>query len=212
MSQCLIDDALWSRIEPLLPKPPWRRWKTMRRPPSPIGPHRRASCSCCGVAAVANAPDGNGLWLGQHVLATTGAVATRCGLAPAARRAARRVAPAGPIGSHARLRRQGLRAGAALGNNLTSPPRDHTDRRGRLSDAAVHDRDRAGQLRLSEAPFRIFLSDTLFTKACPVANGGSSFSDLYLEGHRVGPASVLDDELIFPVLLRRDLNRTLRSG
>jgi len=32
MSQRLIDDALWSRIEPLLPKPPRRRWKTMGRP------------------------------------------------------------------------------------------------------------------------------------------------------------------------------------
>src|SRR5258708_23660330 len=40
----------------------------------------------------------------------------------------------------------------------------------------------------------------------------SSFGDLYIEGHRVGPASVLDDELILPVLRRRDLNRTLRSG
>src|SRR5580700_1188045 len=35
MSQRLIDDALWSRIEPLLPKPPRRRWKTMGRPPVP---------------------------------------------------------------------------------------------------------------------------------------------------------------------------------
>lgn len=35
MSQSLIDDALWSRIEPLLPKPPRRRWKTMGRPRVP---------------------------------------------------------------------------------------------------------------------------------------------------------------------------------
>ena len=35
MSQRLIDDALWSRIEPLLPKPPRRRWKTMGRPRVP---------------------------------------------------------------------------------------------------------------------------------------------------------------------------------
>src|SRR6266481_2031009 len=40
----------------------------------------------------------------------------------------------------------------------------------------------------------------------------SSFGDLYIEGHRVGPAGVLDDELVLPVLRRRDLNRTLRSG
>src|SRR5258708_5875101 len=33
-----------------------------------------------------------------------------------------------------------------------------------------------------------------------------------MEGHRVGPAGVLDDELVLPVLRRRDLNRTLRSG
>jgi hypothetical protein len=30
--------------------------------------------------------------------------------------------------------------------------------------------------------------------------GESSFSDLYIEGHRVGPAGVLDDELVLPVV------------
>ena len=35
MSQRLIDDALQNRIEPLLPKPPRRRWKTMGRPRVP---------------------------------------------------------------------------------------------------------------------------------------------------------------------------------
>ena len=35
MSQRLIDDALWSRIEPLLPKRLRRRWKTMGRPRVP---------------------------------------------------------------------------------------------------------------------------------------------------------------------------------
>ena len=35
MSERLIDDALWRRIEPLLPKPPRRRWKTMGRPRIP---------------------------------------------------------------------------------------------------------------------------------------------------------------------------------
>ena len=35
MSQRLIDDALWARIEPLLPKPPRRRWKNMGRPRVP---------------------------------------------------------------------------------------------------------------------------------------------------------------------------------
>ena len=35
MSQRLIDDPLWSRIEPLLPKPPRRRWKAMGRPRVP---------------------------------------------------------------------------------------------------------------------------------------------------------------------------------
>jgi len=35
MSQRLIDDALWRRIEPLLPKPPRRRWKAMGRPRVP---------------------------------------------------------------------------------------------------------------------------------------------------------------------------------
>ena len=32
MSKRLIDDALWVRIEPLLPKPPRRRFKNMGRP------------------------------------------------------------------------------------------------------------------------------------------------------------------------------------
>jgi transposase len=31
----LIDDALWARIEPLLPKPPRKRFKTMGRPRVP---------------------------------------------------------------------------------------------------------------------------------------------------------------------------------
>src|SRR6202163_2413616 len=45
-----------------------------------------------------------------------------------------------------------------------------------------------------------------------LTSGESSFGDLYVEGHRVGPAGVLDDELVLPVLLRRDLNRTLSPG
>ena len=35
MSERLIEDALWSRIERLLPKPPRRRWKAMGRPRVP---------------------------------------------------------------------------------------------------------------------------------------------------------------------------------
>ena len=35
MSDRLIDDALWTRVEPLLPKPPRRRWKAMGRPRIP---------------------------------------------------------------------------------------------------------------------------------------------------------------------------------
>src|SRR5438094_2384997 len=35
MSQRLVDDALWRRIEPLLPQPPRRRWKAMGRPRIP---------------------------------------------------------------------------------------------------------------------------------------------------------------------------------
>jgi hypothetical protein len=45
-----------------------------------------------------------------------------------------------------------------------------------------------------------------------LTSGESSFGDLYFEGHSVGAAGVRDDELILPVLRRRDLNRTLRSG
>src|SRR6267378_6444930 len=36
--------------------------------------------------------------------------------------------------------------------------------------------------------------------------------DLYLEGHRIVPPGVLDDELVLSVLRRRDLHRTLRAG
>src|SRR5580704_8368631 len=43
-------------------------------------------------------------------------------------------------------------------------------------------------------------------------SGESSLRDLYIEGHGVGPADVLDDELVLPVVRRPDLNRTLRSG
>src|ERR1700683_2330872 len=39
-----------------------------------------------------------------------------------------------------------------------------------------------------------------------------SLGDLYFEAHRVGPAGVRDDELVLPVLRRRDLNQALRSG
>ena len=35
MAQRLIDDAFWRRIEPLLPKPPRRRFKAMGRPRTP---------------------------------------------------------------------------------------------------------------------------------------------------------------------------------
>src|SRR5205809_7024975 len=35
MSERLIDDAVWRRIEPLLPQPPRRRWKAMGRPRIP---------------------------------------------------------------------------------------------------------------------------------------------------------------------------------
>ena len=35
MSERLIDDALWERIEPLLPQAPRRRWKAMGRPRIP---------------------------------------------------------------------------------------------------------------------------------------------------------------------------------
>src|ERR1700676_4853716 len=45
-----------------------------------------------------------------------------------------------------------------------------------------------------------------------LTSGESSFGDLYIESHRVGRAGVLDNELVLPVLRRRDLNRTLRSG
>jgi transposase len=76
--------------------------------------------------ALANAPEGNGLWLGQHVLAPIGTVATRWGLAPAACGPARGVAPARPVGSDACPRRQWLGASAARGKKTGPNP---TDRR-----------------------------------------------------------------------------------
>jgi transposase len=75
---------------------------------------------------VADAPEGNGLWLGQYVLAPIGAMAARRGLAPAARGPARRVTPAGPIGSDTGPRRQCLRAGTTGGKKTGPNP---TDRR-----------------------------------------------------------------------------------
>ena len=76
--------------------------------------------------AVANAAQGNGVWLGQHLLAPTGPVAARWRLAPAARGPAGRVAAARPIRSDARPGRQRLRPGAARGKKTGPNP---TDRR-----------------------------------------------------------------------------------
>jgi transposase len=75
---------------------------------------------------VANAAQGNGVWLGQHLLAPTGPVAARWRLAPAARGPAGRVAAARPIRSDARPGRQRLRPGAARGKKTGPNP---TDRR-----------------------------------------------------------------------------------
>jgi transposase len=75
---------------------------------------------------MADAADGNGMWIGQHVLASAGALATRGCLAAAARGVARRAAAARPIGSDARPGRQRLRAGAARGKKTGPNP---TDRR-----------------------------------------------------------------------------------
>src|ERR1700739_980477 len=59
--------------------------------------------------------------------------------------------------------------------------------------------------------FRLDMVDSLPRR---LGNIGTppSFGALYFEAHRVGPAGVRDDELVLPVLRRRDLNRTLRSG
>jgi len=75
---------------------------------------------------VADAPEGNGMWIGQHVLATTRALATRRGVAPAAYHAPGRVAPPRPVGSGPRRRRQRLHPGAARGKKTGPNP---TDRR-----------------------------------------------------------------------------------
>ena len=75
---------------------------------------------------MANAAQGNGVWLGQHLLAPTGPVAARWRLAPAARGPAGRVAAARPIRSDARPGRQRLRPGAARGKKTGPNP---TDRR-----------------------------------------------------------------------------------
>jgi hypothetical protein len=40
-------------------------------------------------------------------------------------------------------------------------------------------------------------------------NRRASLGDLYLEGHRVVPPGVLDDELVLPVIRRRNFHRTL---
>ncbi len=76
--------------------------------------------------SLANAPDGNGVWVRQYVLAATGPVAACRRVASAARGAARRVAPAGRVGSDARPRGQRLGPGAARGKKTGPNP---TDRR-----------------------------------------------------------------------------------
>jgi hypothetical protein len=45
-----------------------------------------------------------------------------------------------------------------------------------------------------------------------LTSGESSFGDLYFEAHRVGPAGVLDDELVPPVLLRVTLTEHFGPG
>ena len=66
------------------------------------------------------------MWIGQHVLAPPRTVATRGGLASPPRDAARRIAPARPVGLGARYRRQWLRPRAARGKKTGPNP---TDRR-----------------------------------------------------------------------------------
>src|ERR1700733_10028759 len=44
-----------------------------------------------------------------------------------------------------------------------------------------------------------------------LTSGESLLGDLHIEGYRVGPTDVLDDELVLSILRRRHLNRTLRS-
>ena len=66
------------------------------------------------------------MWIRQHLLAAAGAMATGRRVASTARGVARGAAPAGPIGSGPRRRRQRLRARAARGKKTGPNP---TDRR-----------------------------------------------------------------------------------
>src|SRR4030081_1829676 len=66
---------------------------------------------------------------------------------------------------------------------------------------------------LSRAPTAQEIAGTSLAIGCHIMTiGGSSLGDLYLERHRVFPPGVLDDELVLPVLRRRDFHRTLRAG
>jgi hypothetical protein len=88
---------------------------------------RRVDRNCVRVAKwapVEDAPEGNGMWIGQLVLAPPRALATRGGLASTPRGAARGIAAARPIGFGACRRRQCVGPRAARGGKTGPNPTD----------------------------------------------------------------------------------------
>ena len=127
MPQVLVDDALWTLIEPLLPtrRRRNRRYAGRNTDPGSGGVHRdsvRAAQRC----AVEHAAARDGLRLRDDLLASVGALATGGRLETPARRAAGRTAPAGRVGSRAGRGRQFLAPRAARGKKTGPNP---TDRR-----------------------------------------------------------------------------------
>jgi hypothetical protein len=95
MAQRLIDDALWTRVAPAATQAAATPLESHGPAPRPrSGRVNGHPVRVAERAAVANAPEGDGLWIGQHVLATVGVVATGRGVTRSSRTALELTYPA----------------------------------------------------------------------------------------------------------------------
>src|SRR5262245_19805397 len=119
MSQALVDDDLWTRIEPLLPKRRPRNRQHAGRRPIPDRAVLTGILFCAPERhPLEDVAEGNGLWLRQYVLASVGPQATRRGLEAAPSGVTERIASARPARSRAGRRRQRLAPRLARGKKL----------------------------------------------------------------------------------------------
>ena len=127
MPQALIDDDLWARIEPLLPKRRRRnrQYAGRRSDPGSRGADGH-SLRAAQRIAVEHAAARDGLRLRDHLLATPRALATGRRLEALARGPAQRIAATGPDRSGAGRGRQFVAPRAARGKKTGPNP---TDRR-----------------------------------------------------------------------------------